>query len=230
VVISTAVTSVPAAAAGPREAADDALDAARYAAVPPLMESLLHDVRNPLNALAINLEVLTEKLKGEDGEVPPGQAKNLRAMREQVARVDGILRQFAEFLVHRGGSGAGEASLSETLERVLAVLGHEGRRRRVKVQPQIEAGLNVRLADLSELGFLLLQPVLRAFERAEAGSEVAIVARGEGARVVLEVVEATDISAERAPGTVAGLERACARLDVELQLRGGTCRLVFPRA
>ena len=229
-VISTAVTSVPAAAAGPREAADDALDAARYAAVPPLMESLLHDVRNPLNALAINLEVLTEKLKGEDGEVPPGQAKNLRAMREQVTRVDGILRQFAEFLVHRGGSGAGEASLSETLERVLAVLGHEGRRRRVKVQPQIEAGLNVRLADLSELGFLLLQPVLRAFERAEAGSEVAVVARGEGARVVLEVVEATDISAERAPGTVAGLERACARLDVELQLRGGTCRLVFPRA
>jgi signal transduction histidine kinase len=225
-VISTAVTSAP-AVTGP---GDDTLDAARYAAVPPLMESLLHDVRNPLNALAINLEVLNEKLKGEDGEVPAGQAKNLRAMREQVTRVDGILRQFAEFLVHRGGSGAGEASLSETLERVLAVLGHESRRRRIKVQPQIEAGLNVRLADLSELGFLLLQPLLRAFERAEAGSEVAVVARAEGARVVLEVVEATDISAEKAPGAVAGLERACARLDVELQLRGGTCRLVFPRA
>ena len=225
-VISTAVTSAPAVTG----ASDDALDAARYAAVAPLMESLLHDVRNPLNALAINLEVLNEKLKGEDGEVPPGQAKNLRAMREQVTRVDGILRQFAEFLVHRGGSGAGEANLSETLERVLAVLGHEGRRRRIKVQPQIEAGLMVRLADLAELPFLLLQPVLRAFERAEAGSEVSVVARGEGARVVLEVVEATDISAEKAPGTVAGLERACARLDVELQLRGGTCRLVFPRA
>jgi signal transduction histidine kinase len=224
-VISTAVTSVPAAQAG----SDDVLDAARYAAVPPLMESLLHDVRNPLNALAINLEVLNEKLKGEDGEVPPGQAKNLRAMREQVARVDGILRQFAEFLVHRGG-GAGEASLSETLERVLSVLGHEGRRRRIKVQPAIEPGLSVRLEDLSELGFLLLQPVLRAYERSEAGSEVSVVARGEGARVVLEVVEATDITAERAPGAVAGLERACARLGVELQLRGGTCRLVFARA
>jgi signal transduction histidine kinase len=224
-VISTAVTSVPAAQAS----SDDVLDAARYAAVPPLMESMLHDVRNPLNALAINLEVLNEKLKGEDGEVPPGQAKNLRAMREQVARVDGILRQFAEFLVHRGGS-AGEASLSETLERVLAVLGHEGRRRRIKVQPAIEPGLSVRLEDLSELGFLLLQPVLRAFERSEAGSEVAIVARGEGTRVVLEVVEATDITAGRSPAAVAGLERACARLGVELQLRGGTCRLVFARA
>ncbi|WP_370459032.1 histidine kinase [Aggregicoccus sp. 17bor-14] len=219
------MTSVSDAQAG----GDEVLDAARYAAVPPLVESLLHDVRNPLNALAINLEVLNEKLKGEDGEVPAGQAKNLRAMREQVARVDGILRQFAEFLVHRAGP-SGEASLSETLERVLAVLGHEGRRRRIKVQPAVEAGLNVRLADLSELGFLLLQPVLRAFERAEAGSEVAVVARGEGARVVLEVVEATDIAQERAPGAVAGLERACARLGVELQLRGGTCRLVFSRA
>ena len=224
-VISTAVTSVSDAQAG----GDEVLDAARYAAVPPLVESLLHDVRNPLNALAINLEVLNEKLKGEDGEVPAGQAKNLRAMREQVTRVDGILRQFAEFLVHRAGP-SGEASLSETLGRVLAVLGHEGRRRRIKVQPAIEAGLNVRLADLSELGFLLLQPVLRAFERAEAGSEVAVVARGEGARVVLEVVEATDIAQEKAPGAVAGLERACARLGVELQLRGGTCRLAFARA
>lgn len=224
-VISTAVTSVPAAPQGP----DEVLDAARYAAVPPLMESLLHDVRNPLNALAINLEVLTEKLKGEDGEVPPGQAKNLRAMREQVARVDGILRQFSEFLVHRGGS-AGEASLSETLERVLAVLGHEGRRRRIKVQAAIEPGLGVRLPDVSELGFLLLQPVLRAFERGEAGSEVCIAARGEGSRVVLEVVEAADIPAQRSAGAVAGLERACARLGVELQLRGGTCRLIFPRA
>ena len=224
-VISTAVTSVPAAAPG----SDDVLDAARYAAVPPLMESLLHDVRNPLNALAINLEVLTEKLKGEDGEVPPGQAKNLKAMREQVTRVDAILRQFSEFLVHRTGS-EGEASLSETLERVLGVLGHEGRRRRIKVQAAIEPGLHVQLQDLSELGFLLLQPVLRAFERAEAGSEVSIVARGEGTRVVLEVVEAADIAAERTPRAVAGLECACARLGVELQLKGGSCRMIFARA
>jgi len=224
-VISTAVTSAPAAVPGP----DEVLDAARYAAVPPLMESLLHDVRNPLNALAINLEVLNEKLKGEDGEVPPGQAKNLKAMREQVTRVDAILRQFSEFLVHRTGS-EGEASLSETLERVLGVLGHEGRRRRIKVQPAIEPGLDVRLADLSELGFLLLQPVLRAFERAEAGSEVSIVARGEGSRVVLEVVEAADIAAERTPRAVAGLACACARLGVELQFKGGSCRLIFARA
>ena len=52
--MSTAVTSVPAVQEGP----DPVVGAARYVAVPTLMDSLLHDVRNPLNALSINLEVL----------------------------------------------------------------------------------------------------------------------------------------------------------------------------
>ncbi len=45
-----------------REGADPVVDAARYGAVPTLMDSLLHDVRNPLNALSIHLDVLTAKL------------------------------------------------------------------------------------------------------------------------------------------------------------------------
>jgi signal transduction histidine kinase len=114
------------------------------------MDSLLHDVRNPLNALSINLEVLSEKLKGEAGEVPASQAKNLKAMRDQIQRVDGILRQFTEFIVLRGGA-AGEAGLSEVAKRSLEVLAHESRRRRLKVQTAIEPNVSVRLQDTSEL-------------------------------------------------------------------------------
>ncbi|MHA7631305.1 histidine kinase dimerization/phospho-acceptor domain-containing protein [Corallococcus sp. M7] len=85
-----------------QEVSDPVVGAARYDAVPPLMDSLLHDVRNPLNALAIHLEVLSEKLKGESGQVPATQEKNLKAMREQIARVDGLLKLFSDFMVFRG--------------------------------------------------------------------------------------------------------------------------------
>jgi phosphoglycerate-specific signal transduction histidine kinase len=224
VVMSTAVTSVPAM----QEASDPVVGAARYSAIPTLMDSLLHDVRNPLNALSINLEVLSEKLKGETGEVPASQAKNLKAMRDQIQRVDGILRQFAEFIVLRGGS-SGEVGLSEVTKRSLEVLAHESRRRRIKLQTEIEPDLRVKLADTSELSFFLVQALLRAFGRAEAGMEVSVGVRSEGSQAVLEVTDPAGSAPESAPDVVAALGLRCAQLGVDFQIRAGICRFIFSR-
>ncbi len=223
-VMSTAVTSVPAV----QEASDPVVGAARYSAIPTLMDSLLHDVRNPLNALSINLEVLSEKLKGETGEVPPSQAKNIKAMRDQIQRVDGILRQFSEFIVLRGGS-AGEVVLSDVAKRSLEVLAHESRRRRIKLQISIEPELRVRLQDTSELSFFLVQALLRAFARTEAGMEVAVTVRAEGSQAVLEVTDSAGSAPESAPDVVAALGLRCAQLGVDFQIRAGVCRFIFSR-
>ena len=225
VVMSTAVTSVPAV----QESPDPVVGAARYNAVPTLMDSLLHDVRNPLNALSINLEVLSEKLKGETGEVPPSQAKNIKAMRDQIQRVDGILRQFSEFIVNRGGA-AGEVVLSDVAKRSLEVLAHESRRRRIKLQAAIEPDLRVRLQDTSEVSFFLLQALLRAFGRtAEAGMEVGVAVRAEGSHAVLEVTDPAGSAPESAPDVVAALGLRCAQLGVDFQIRAGVCRFIFQR-
>jgi signal transduction histidine kinase len=212
-----------------REGADPVVDAARYGAVPTLMDSLLHDVRNPLNALSIHLEVLSEKLKAETGQVPPSQEKNLRAMREQIQRVDGILRRFAEFIVSRPGS-PGEGDLSETVTRALEVLAHESRRRRLQVRPTIGPGVRARLADTGELGFLVVQALMRAYARSDSGAEVTVTVRAEDARAVLEVMDASSSSTENAPEAVAALESRCAQLGVDVFLCAGTCRLSFPLA
>jgi signal transduction histidine kinase len=202
--------------------------AARYGAVATLMDSLMHDVRNPLNALAIHLEVLSEKLKAETGQVPASQEKNLKAMRDQIQRVDGILRLFSEFVVHRPAA-PGEVDLSEATTRALGVLAHEGRKRRVQVQSAVEADVRARLGDTSELGFFLTQALLRALRRADGGGSVRVRVHAEGARAVLEV-EDSGGATEPLPDVVAALELRCAQLGVEAQLRGGHCRLVFPRA
>jgi signal transduction histidine kinase len=210
-----------------REGADSIVDAARYGAVPTLMDSLLHDVRNPLNALSIHLEVLSEKLKAETGQVPPTQEKNLRAMREQIQRVDGILRRFAEFIVWRGGT-PGEAELSETVARALEVLAHESRRRRLQVRTELSPGVRVRMADAGDLGFLVVQSLLRAYERSETGADLSVTVRTEGSRAVLEVQVAH--SREESPETAAALALRCAQLEVEFRQQAGSCRLAFPLA
>ena len=222
---SAFVSSVPSV----QDVSDPVVGAARYDAVPALMDSLLHDVRNPLNALAIHLEVLSEKLKGESGQVPATQEKNLKAMREQIQRVDGLLKLFSDFIVFRGTGPSGDAPLSDATGKALDVLGHESRRRRLQVQRAIEPDVQARLEDTTELGFFLVQVLMRAFNRAEPGGTVVVAVRGEGARAVLEVQDGSP-GPELATDTVAALTLRAAQLGIEFDIRAGSCRLVFPRA
>ncbi|ATB32948.1 histidine kinase dimerization/phospho-acceptor domain-containing protein [Melittangium boletus] len=225
------ITSTAANSGAPsvREGTDTVVDAARYSTVPPLMDSLLHDVRNPLNALSIHLEVLTEKLKVE-GQVPPSQEKNLKSMREQIQRVDGILRRFAEFIVSRPG-GAGDADLTETVTRAMDVLAHESRKQRLQVRPSLAPGVRARLSDIGELGFLVLQALTRGYGRSEPGSEVTVGVRIEESRAVFEVVDVnTSPALDGTSESSAALELRCAQLGVDLHLRAGTCRMSFPLA
>jgi phosphoglycerate-specific signal transduction histidine kinase len=223
------MTSTAASSSAPsvREGMDPVVDAARYSAVPSLMDSLLHDVRNPLNALSIHLEVLTEKLKGEAGQVPASQEKNLRSMREQIQRVDGILRRFSEFIVSRPGS-LGDVELSETVTRALDVLSHESRKRRLQVRLTIAPGVRARLSDTGELGFLVVQTLMRVYDRSAQGGEVTVAVRAEDTRAVLEVVASAMADSEGPLEAAAALELRCAQLGVDVHMEAGTCRLTFP--
>ncbi|HEY0840026.1 MAG TPA: histidine kinase dimerization/phospho-acceptor domain-containing protein, partial [Vulgatibacter sp.] len=92
----------------PRAAGDlvDHLDllaqASLAGAVSQLTNGLAHETRNSLNALAIHLEVLADKLRepGSD-QVPANLEKNLQAARAQIRRLDDTLRRFGEFAAGR---------------------------------------------------------------------------------------------------------------------------------
>jgi signal transduction histidine kinase len=200
--------------------------AASQAVTPLLVESLLHDTRNPLNALAINLEVLNEKLKDELGAVDPALEKNLRAMREQVFKVDLILRTFSEFLVVGSPAMLSELSLSDVLERALEVLGHEVRKQRVKMKVDVEKGVAVRMDDPAALRFLAYHAVLRALARSEAGGEVQVALRRTGDRALLRVQDGGG-EGEPTPLSRPAMEALGRARSVEVSVHGGRCELSF---
>ena len=200
------------------------VDSARIAAMTRLMDSMLHDVRNPLNALAINTEVLSEKLKDERGAVPPLQEKNLRAIREQVQRVDAVLRQFSQFITPPRGES--ETELSEVTARAVAVLAHESRRGRVTLTVEISPDVRVRVPDSAGLYFLIYRTLLRAIERAPAASEVRVqLSKSEG-RGVFSVENAA--GARAASDEVDGMLRQLAHeVGGELVVKGDMLKFSF---
>lgn len=70
--------------------------------VSQLTNGLAHETRNSLNALAIHLEVLADKLREPGSEtVPAHLEKNLQAARAQIRRLDDTMRRFGEFAAGR---------------------------------------------------------------------------------------------------------------------------------
>ena len=189
-----------------------------------LVSGLLHDARNPLNALAINLEVLTDKIR--QSEAPATGEKNVRAMREQIRRIDSMLRRFGDFLAPRA-LGAGEVNLTEIAEAAIELTGHEARKKHLRVIARLEPALKVWLPHAGSAYFLTLQPILRAIGRAEDGSDIEVSLSRQASGAVFSVIESSSGSAEESALGPA-LERLCREMDGTSRVRGAECLLSFP--
>lgn len=199
----------------------------RYALAARLLDSLLHDARNPLNALSINLEVLAEKLRVQSGgAIPPSQERNLKAMREQVHRIDGILRAFAPHIAQTSAPAEG-VDLPELVQRAADVLAHEARRARVRVGVQGSGPAPVNTRDLGMLRFVVTRAILLGIDAVGPGDELAVSVGCERGRAVVRIGAGVPANAQEGARAVARFAR---QLDAEWSVSGRETRLVFPLA
>ncbi len=206
----------------------EAYDAASGILSQRLMDSLLHDVRNPLNALSINLDVLVEKLRREQGEIPATQEKNLRVMRDQIFRIDALLKHFAEYMGPERGAASSQVDLSEVLGGVVDLLGHETRRHMIKVRQMVEPGLFVR-GSLRDVRFVVLQALYRGVSRAGSEGELDVTLQRDGGRALLKVKDGQpDPLLEPFAHAHAGLAAAASRLGADIRTAGNETLISLP--
>lgn len=137
--------------------------------VAELSSGIAHEVRNPLNAIAIHLEVLSDKLRDVEGNLPSPVRPNLEAIRSQIHRLDGIIRQFSDFAQGR----APGPELPELLEGAVALCSFPMRRRGLEVELEPVPALLV--GDGAALSLALVETLLLGIEAAEVGSKIRLV-------------------------------------------------------
>ncbi len=170
-----------------RRLEEQALEAERMAYIGTLASGLAHEIRNPLNSLTLNMQLLEEEM---GGALSNGSNRRLMSItRSEIGRLE---RLVTDFLSYAKPSPLELEILSAVtlLERCRELMAEE--LRSLGARLSIEDGsdgssVEVDLGQMSQLLLNLVHNALLATEESGREPEVQLSVHREGARVVLEV-------------------------------------------
>jgi signal transduction histidine kinase len=162
-------------------------EAERLAALGTLAAGLAHEIRNPLNSLNLNMQLLEEDLPA--GEIGEASRRLTAVTRSEIARLERLVSEFLAFARPRPLELAEVAAIDlliaarEVLASQIAQRGAEVR----LVDESEEACVRVDEEQLQQLLLNLLQNALAATEGTGRRPDILLLARREGDRVELEI-------------------------------------------
>jgi len=148
----------PGSQASPAVPAERALLLERAAA------ALAHEGKNPLHNMVLHLQLLSEKLRGNELGGAPAE-RHLQALRDGIGRVDALLKAFSEL----ASPDHLAPDLGAAVSRAQLLFGYEARRGSVAVMQRGPAAVPVQ-ANPAFLGDLVCHAFLAAVALARDGA------------------------------------------------------------
>lgn len=165
-------------------ARSDLVAAERMAAVGRMAAHVTHEIRNPISALGLNVELLEEELAMMTEEATEAR-QLLRAIRGEVDRLAGLSEQYLS-LARRPTRQLEPGDVGEQIVALLAFLRPEIERSSIQCRTEVEPGLPEVALDEAQLRQALLNLVRNAREAMAGGGELVVrVGRAEGGVEVL---------------------------------------------
>jgi signal transduction histidine kinase len=156
------------------------------ALVEAIAAGVAHEVRNPLNALQINLGILEQELS----EIVPDRRSHVF---EVIARIAGELRSLDDFVTEflrfaRPPRPRFERiAVQPLLEDLVAFIGPECASKGVALSLASEGGPDEVVADGSQLKHAVLNLVLNGLQATPPGGAIVVASGGDARRLVIEV-------------------------------------------
>jgi len=162
--------------------------AEKLAAVGRLTAGLSHEIRNPLNAAALQLSVLERRVRRLPENGQPALLEPLVLVRDEIRRLDQTLQDFLLFsrpreLVRKS------VSIEALLRRVVELMSGDAEARRVRVVVEVAPGMPAAAADEDALRQVLLNLILNALDVSPQGSLIRLIARPVEDRIELVVAD-----------------------------------------
>jgi two-component system NtrC family sensor kinase len=154
---------------------DELRRAERLATVGRISAQITHEIRNPLNAIGLNAELLEEEL-AQDGTPRPEAVQLVQAISREVDRLNGVAEEYLRF-ARPPRRELTRQDLGELLGSLLDFLAPELAAAHVEVRRDLEAGLPAVRGDEGQLRAVFLNLLRNSREAMAGGGSVTVTAR-----------------------------------------------------
>jgi two-component system, NtrC family, sensor kinase len=164
---------------------DELRRAERLAAVGRISAQITHEIRNPLNAIGLNAELLEEELVGAPAASREA-VQLVRAISREVDRLNGVAEEYLRF-ARLPRPHLARQDLSELVGSLLDFLAPELAAARIEVRRELAPGLPGVRGDEGQLRAVLLNLLRNSREAMPAGGAVTVRTRRVDGAVEVEV-------------------------------------------
>ncbi len=161
-------------------------EAARLSLLARLTATMAHEIKNPLNAMVINVEALRAQVESVDGAWRGGFEESLGIIAGEIYHLDGIIRDYLG-LAAGGERGAEHADVREAIEKSVELVKFEANQARVRVASDIARDLPPVTIGAVALRQALLNLCLNSIQAMESGGNLSVRAAEAGGGVRIEV-------------------------------------------
>jgi signal transduction histidine kinase len=158
--------------------------ATRLAAISKLTGGVAHEIKNPLNAIVLRLDLLRERL----GEPEEELRKEIDILSREALRLDRVVKTFLDFSrpveLHPR-----ELDLAALAREVADLVGPQARLAGVEVAFEAPSGPAVMRGDPDVLKQAVLNVVTNALEAMSSGGRLCVSAAQENSRVRVEIAD-----------------------------------------
>lgn len=146
--------------------------AEKMSALGRLASSVAHEVRNPLGAVDIQLQLLQEDLVGLQTSLPARMGERLNTARAEMRRLDGIVENFLRFS-RPPAVDLKRVGANDLLSHIVALVEPEAHERQIALTLELADGLPSIMADDNLLSQAILNVIINSFQA--VGEEPALL-------------------------------------------------------
>lgn len=171
--------------ASSRARLEDQLDVtAKLAALGRLTAGVAHEVRNPLNAMVLQLELMKAKLEDQGERVKP----QIDILSAEIRRLDRVVRTFLDF-TRPVEFHPTETNVAVLIREVFTLAEPQAQKNNVRLVLEPDDALPPVRADRDLLKQALLNLVLNGCQAMPAGGELKVTPRASSHRLELEITD-----------------------------------------
>jgi PAS domain S-box-containing protein len=158
--------------------------ASRLAALGQLTQRLVHEIRNPLSAMDINLQLLEERLgsRSEDPEI----GRYLEIISTETRRLNEVLRN-AQVFSKPESPDLETIDLHRIIDQVVFLIKEEAFRKKIEISESLQAKHSMVKADPDQMKQVFLNLFKNSIEAMSEGGKFEVLSRNDGQGKIIGV-------------------------------------------